>query len=195
MSKPIALNKVCQYEDPELKLLDDLLSYKSPKKAKLVPKCQLLTTASKYVKDSRMRLFESATDLPDRHSDDNQSVSSTNSKVKGRKKKRYQDVSEIISEEANNYDMGFCLFENYSEQPNVILKYLLEKDPTSGYISSYEKDILKGWIMCLNREDRMEVERERTWFPNPRNIELRHIDSGLNEIYGVGPKRRLRPGE
>lgn len=134
-------------------------------------------------------------DTPDRHSDDNRSVSSNNSKIRGRKKKRYQDMSEIVSEDATNYDMGFYLLENYSEQPNVIMKYLMEKDPNSGYVSRGEKDILKGWIMCLNREDRMEVEKERTWFPNPRNIELRHITSGLNEIYGTGAKRRLRPGE
>ena len=61
-----------------------------------------------------MRLFESTADFLERHSDDNQSVSSTNSKVRGKKKKRYQDMSEIISDDANNYDMGFRLLENYS---------------------------------------------------------------------------------
>lgn len=104
-------------------------------------------------------------------------------------------MSEIASQDVNLADMGLYLLENYSEQPNVVLKYLMDKEPNLGYSSQYEKDILKGWIMCLNREDRMEIEKERTWFPNPRNIELRHIESGLNEIYGVGPNRRLRPGE
>lgn len=177
-----------------MKLIDDLLVHRTPKKTSLAPRCQLLTTASNYIKESRRKLFEATADVTDGHSDDSRSVSSTNSKVRGRRKKRYQDMSEIISEDVNNYDMGFTLLENYSEQPQTILKYLLEKDPNMGFVSPYEKDILKGWIMCLNREDRMEVEKERTWFPNPRNIELRHIDSGLNEIYGVGTKRRLRPG-
>jgi hypothetical protein len=83
---------------------------------------------------------------------------------------------------------------NYHEQPDVVLEYLMSKDANSGHRSEQQKEILNGWVMCLDREDRMEVERERTWFPNPRTIELRKIDAGLNEIYGVGPKRRLRPG-
>lgn len=76
-------------------------------------------------------------------------------------------------------ELGVVLEENYSEQPGVVLRYLMKRDP-GGHVSPYEKEILKGWIMCLDREDRMEVEKERTWFPNPRNIELRHIDAGLN---------------
>jgi len=157
MTTSIAFNKICQTKDPKLGLLDDLLIYKTPKRAQLLPKCQLLTTASKYIKESRRKLFDLNGDLVNSHNDDSRSVSSTGSKVRGRKKKRYQDMSEIVSEDVNNYDMGFNLLENYSEQPNVILKYLLEKDPSSGHVSPYEKDILKGWIMCLNREDRMEV--------------------------------------
>jgi hypothetical protein len=57
--------------------------------------------------------------------------------VRGRKKKRYQDMSEIQSEVATNYDMGFTLLENYSEQPDVILRYLIEKDPSIVHVSAF----------------------------------------------------------
>lgn len=54
-----------------------------------------------------------------------------------------------------NTEAGVTLCENYSEQPGVVLKYLLQRDANSGHVSPYEKEILKGWIMCLHREDRM----------------------------------------
>ncbi|KAM3144409.1 hypothetical protein pb186bvf_003573 [Paramecium bursaria] len=58
-----------------------------------------------------------------------------------------------------------------------------------------EHQILKKWIYTLPQEIRMEVEKDKKFFPIPRNIDQKSITQGLNILYGQGKERRLRPGE
>ena len=55
--------------------------------------------------------------------------------------------------------------------------------------------MLSKWIKCLPREERQEVEIDKTFFPIPRNIMMNKISQGLDLLYGKGKKRIMRPGE
>jgi hypothetical protein len=41
----------------------------------------------------------------------------------------------------------------------------------------------------------MEIEKDKRFFPIPRNIDQSSIRQGLDKLYGTGKSRRLRPGE
>jgi hypothetical protein len=41
----------------------------------------------------------------------------------------------------------------------------------------------------------MEIERDKKFFPIPRNIDQTSIRKGLDKLFGTGKQRRLRPGE
>lgn len=111
MSRLVSLDRVYHYTDPKLLAIDALLMNKGPKKLKLIPRCQLLNTATDFVKESRRKTEISSTHLA---SDDVRSISSNNSKLRQRKKKKYNDISEVLSVDYQNVDFGLVLKENYS---------------------------------------------------------------------------------
>ena len=41
----------------------------------------------------------------------------------------------------------------------------------------------------------MEIEVDKRFFPIPRNIDHSSIKKEMEQIYGVGKNRRLKPGE
>lgn len=41
----------------------------------------------------------------------------------------------------------------------------------------------------------MEIEKDKKFFPIPRNIDQSSIRQGLDKLFGTGKSRRLRPGE
>ncbi|KAL4488475.1 hypothetical protein ABPG72_013043 [Tetrahymena utriculariae] len=112
-----------------------------------------------------------------------------------------QDMNFDLSEKSSpaelheDYDLEYediYLQEEYSHQPDEVLRFVLKgKD----YYSKQEPELLKKWISCLPIEERMEIEKDKTYFPVPHRLMMHQIDQGLNEMYGTGKNRILRPGE
>lgn len=50
MTHLVALDQLYHYVDPKMKLIEEQLNNKTPKKVELAPKCQLMSTASKYIR-------------------------------------------------------------------------------------------------------------------------------------------------
>ncbi|KAL4443139.1 hypothetical protein ABPG74_002206 [Tetrahymena malaccensis] len=112
-----------------------------------------------------------------------------------------QDMNFDLSEKSSpaelqeDYDLEYediYLSEEYSHQSDEVLRFVLKgKD----YYSKQEPELLKKWISCLPIEERMEIEKDKTYFPVPHRLMMHQIDQGLNEMYGTGKNRILRPGE
>lgn len=83
------------------------------------------------------------------------------------------------------------LYDNCKDQPDVIMQHLLKGET----FCKNEAEILSKWIYTLPQEIRMEIEIDKKYFPIPRNIDAKSINEGLNQLYGRGSSRRLRPGE
>ena len=108
MADQIPLDKLLQCSDPTLNAIDAYLAMKPSKKIKLPSKCQLITTASRYVRESRLKR-EVDTDRGE-SLDEVKSITSNNSRLRPKKKKKYQDMSEVASLDYQNFDIGFVLY-------------------------------------------------------------------------------------
>ncbi len=109
MADLIPLDKLLHFSDPTLNAIDAYLERQPSKKVKLPSKCQLITTASRYVRESRLKGEVETTDRGE-SIDDVKSISSNNSKLRPKKRKKYQDMSEVASVDYQNFDMGFVLY-------------------------------------------------------------------------------------
>ena len=92
---------------------------------------------------------------------------------------------------------GIFLHENYSEQADIILKHLEEQNKIKRN-KELEKKIYNRWIRALPREEReeryfAELEREVGCFT--RYLPMSELKKDIERVYGIGEKRRLRPGE
>jgi hypothetical protein len=102
----------------------------------------------------------------------------------------------LLEAEPSCWD-GVYLHENYSEQGDTILKHLEEQNKIKRN-KELEKKIYNRWIRALPREEReekyfAELEKEVGCFT--RYLPMSELKKDIERVYGVGEKRRLRPGE
>ncbi|CAD8148736.1 unnamed protein product [Paramecium octaurelia] len=92
----------------------------------------------------------------------------------------------------NDNQKQLILMDHTKDQSDIILKYLPEAQK---FLNKANQQILQNWIPTLPQDERKQIEKNKKYFPIPRNIPFHEILDGLKVLYGQGKNKRLWPGE